>query len=97
MPIPLKDRNRQIGRKVIISLKHKINANPKLKEAILLLFDPFPKLKSRLKGIKSHRHTYMSICQIESPDQLSPTARQFYDNLSEAITSQNPQQPKRGE
>ena len=85
MPIPLKDRSRQIIRKVIIELKHKVNANPRVKETILLFFKPFPGLKSRLKGIKSHRHTYMSICQVEKPDQLSPLARTYYDALSEAI------------
>ncbi len=85
MPIPLKDRSRQIIRKIIIELKHKINANPRAKEAILLLFKPFPGLKSRFKGIKSHRHTYMSICQIERPDQLSPLARSYYDAFSENI------------
>ena len=85
----LKNRPKQIGKKVIISLKHKINANPKLKERILLLFKPFPKLKERLKGIRTHRHAYMSMCEIEGPEQLSPHARQLYDELKKSIETQN--------
>ena len=84
---PLKNRSRQLGRKAIITVKHKINANPKLKAAILLLFAPFPGLKARIKGIKSHRHTYMSICQIETPAQLSPDAKKIYDKLYENINN----------
>jgi hypothetical protein len=97
MPIPLKDRSRQIVRKVVIELKRRTDHCPRVKKALFLLLKPFPGLESKLKGIKLHRHSYMSICQIEKPDQLSPAARQFYDNLSEAITSQNLQQAKRGE
>jgi len=82
---PLKNRSKQLGRKVIIGMKHKINANPKLKAAILLMFTPFPGLKTRIKGIKSHRHAYMSMCQIETPEQLSPYARKIYEALKENI------------
>ena len=87
--LSLKSRSKQLSKKVIISLKHKINANPKLKEQILLLFKPFPKLKERLKGIRTHRHAYMSMCEIESPEQLSPRARQLYDELKMSIENQN--------
>ncbi len=92
--LKFKNGTKQIGRKGIISLKHKINASPKIKGAILLLFKPFPKLKSRLKGIKTHRHTYMSICQIENPDQLSPYAREIYDALQDNLRP-NRQRPER--
>ena len=87
--LSLKNRSKQLGKQLIISLKHKINANPKLKEKVLLLFEPFPKLKERLKGIRTHRHAYMSMCEIESPEQLSPRARHIYDELKMSIENQN--------
>ncbi len=85
----LKSRLKQLSKKVIIPLKHKINANPKLKEKVLLLFKPFPGLKEKLKGIRTHRHAYMSMCEIESPEQLSLRARQLYDELKNSIENQN--------
>ena len=87
--LSLKNRLKQFSKKVIISLKHKINANPRLKEQILLLFKPFPGLKERLKGIRTHRHAYMSMCEIESPEQLSPRAREIYDELKKSIENRN--------
>ena len=84
-----KSRSKQLSKKAIISLKHKINANPEFKEHILLLFKPFPKLKERLKGIRTHRHAYMSMCEIEKPEQLPLRARQLYDELKESIENRN--------
>ena len=88
-PSLFKNRSKQLSKKVIIHLKHKINANPKFKEQVLLLFKPFPGLKERLKGIRTHRHAYMSMCEIERPEQLPGRARKLYDELKASIENQN--------
>ncbi len=86
MPIPFKDRSRQLVRKIIIDFKHKINANPRAKEAILLLFEPFPRFKARIKGIEAlTSDAYKKMYYFDGPGQLPPQAQKIYVELIKSI------------
>jgi len=50
-----------IIKKTLIALKHRINANPKLKMKIMSILNRFPKLKARLKRINYHQISHTSL------------------------------------
>ena len=88
-----KSGSKRLSKKVIISLKHKINANPKLKEQILFIFKPFPKLKSKIKGIEALTDdAYRKMYRFNSYEQLPVDAQKIYSELKKAV--ENPKRVK---
>ena len=82
----LKNRLKRSTITVIISLKHKANANPKLKEKLLVFFRPFPGLKAKFKSVDANTdNAYMKMFRFSSPDQLTAEAREIYKTLHNAI------------
>ena len=73
----------------IMSLKHRIDAKPKLKRYILLLFKPFPKLKNKFKSIQpASKLAYLTMRHIDKPEQLPYRAQQIYNDLKKAVEGQ---------
>ena len=73
----------------IMSLKHRVDAKPKLKKYILLLFKPFPGLKNKFKSIKpASKLAYLTMRRIDKPEQLPHRARQIYTDLAKAVKDQ---------
>ena len=71
---------------IIMSLKHRIDAKPKLKRYILWLFKPFPGLKNKFKSIKpANKLAYLTMKRIDNPKQLPHRARQIYNDLKKAV------------
>ncbi|MHB1646866.1 MAG: class I SAM-dependent methyltransferase [bacterium] len=82
-------RPRRIIKKVLLNLKSKINARPKLKKLLLMLLSPFPKFKERLKKMGCQdavitNHNESKEISIETPE-LSPHAQKIYSDLKNAI------------
>lgn len=74
---------------IIMSLKHRVDAKPKLKRYILWLFKPFPGLKNKFKSIKpANKLTYLTMRRIDNPEQLPYRARQIYNDLEKAVEKQ---------
>ena len=82
-------RPRRVLKGRLISLKNKIKAHPELKTFTLRFLSRFPMLKARLitMGNYSQRVTSITSC-VESPEQLSPRARQIYSDFKTAIEHQ---------
>ena len=81
-----KNQSKKLAKKAIISLKHKVNANPKFKEKIMVLFKPFPGLKAKLKGVDANTdNAYMKMFRFDSQDQLPNNAKEFFKELNSAI------------
>ena len=73
----------------IMSLKHRVDAKPKLKRYILWLFKPFPKLKYKFKSIQpASKLSYLTMRRIDTPEQLPYRARQIYHELKKAVENQ---------
>lgn len=87
-PSALAGDSKQYAKSIIMSLKHRIDAKPKLKKYILWFFKPFPGLKNRFKSIKpANKLTYLTMRQIDKPEQLPYRARQIYNDLEKALKS----------
>ncbi len=71
---------------IIMSLKHRIDAKPKLKRYILWLFKPFPGLKNKFKSIRpANKLAYLTMKRIDNPEQLPYRAQQIYNDLEKAV------------
>ena len=68
-------RPRRILKKLLISLKSYIYANPRLKQQIVKILNKFPKLKNRLKRINNVQPVTNNI------SSLSSRANEIYNNL----------------
>ena len=89
----LKNRTKRSVIAVIVSLKHKVNANPKLKEKLLVFFRPFPGLKAKLKSVDANTdNAYMKMFRFDSPDQLTARAREVYEKLHDAVEAKRAKQ-----
>jgi hypothetical protein len=92
IPTALLQASKITVRKAIVHLKHLLNAHPELKSRLLLLLDPFPALKNRLKNVSPvYTNIYMTLNHIDGPDKLPTHAKKYYDILVDAIAK------KRGE
>ncbi len=82
-------RPRRVLKQTLLSLKHRINANPKLKMKLMSILSHFPGLKARLKSIEQvDYHAQTTITQIDGPAQLSPRAKKIYNDLKKEIALQ---------
>jgi len=71
---------------IIMSLKHRVDAKPKLKRYILWFFKPFPGLKNKFKSIRpANKLTYLTMRRIDNPEQLPYRARQICNDLEKAV------------
>ena len=78
-------RPRRVVRKAVIHLKLYVSARPRLKALALRWLAPFPGLKVRLKSVGSHPYPNRAPLQLKDLEQLSPRARQIYNDLKTAI------------
>lgn len=74
-------------KKNILSLKHVINARPKLKMKIMSILNQFPKFKNKIIMIKPNDSYKRSIFKNENLDELSVTTRMIYSDLKIAISN----------
>ncbi len=82
-------RPRRVVQKILINLKHKINANPNLKMKIMKILNYFPSLKNRLKKIATTHHgEIMDIKEVDIQKHLSLNAQKIYWDLKRAIEEQ---------
>ena len=71
---------------IIMSLKHRVDAKPKLKRYILWFFKPFPGLKNKFKSIRpANKLAYLTMRRIDNPEQLPYRARQICNDLEKAV------------
>lgn len=71
---------------MIMSLKHRVDAKPKLKRQILWFFKPFPGLKNKFKSIRpANKLAYLTMRRIDNPEQLPHRARKIYGDLEKAV------------
>lgn len=76
----------RVVKKALISLKHRINAHPKLKVKVLNVLNSFPALKTRLKRVgQVNRLTQYTIAHVKGPIGLSPQVKKIYTDLKKAI------------
>jgi FkbM family methyltransferase len=78
-------RPRLFVSKSVIPIKMFFYSHPRLKALALRLLALFPGLKARLMLVGSHSLPAASSFIIEGPEQLSPRARQIYNDLKAAI------------
>lgn len=78
-------RFRRAAHQMLISLKQYVASRPHLKAHALRWLAPFPALKTRLKRVGSIPNQSTSSFAVQGPDQLSPRARQIYNDLQAAI------------
>ncbi len=72
-------RPRRVYKQMLISLKHRINANPKLKLRVIHFLNYFPGLKVRLKNIR--RDDIFN--ESHERDELTLQAQEIYDELKQ--------------
>jgi FkbM family methyltransferase len=85
-------RPRLFVRKSVIPIKKFFYFHPRLKTLALRLLALFPGLKARLKMVDSQPRPESYTLTIEGPEQLSPRARQIYNDLKAAIKQRRKEQ-----
>jgi hypothetical protein len=88
-PSSLLDESKHRTKSIIVSLKYRIDARPKLKRYILWFFKPFPGLKNKFKSIRpANKLAYLTMKRIDNPEQLPQQARKIYDKLEKSVNKQ---------
>ncbi|WP_306549229.1 methyltransferase domain-containing protein [Desulfobulbus sp.] len=85
-------RPHRIARQAILHFTLFVSARPRLKALALRCLAPFPDLRLRLKRISSQPLPPPSPLIVAGPEQLSPRARQIYNDLKAAIKQRQQEQ-----
>ncbi|MRR15266.1 MAG: FkbM family methyltransferase [Deltaproteobacteria bacterium] len=73
------------ARQMVFRLKRYGANHPRLKGVALLFLRPFPALKARLKRAGLAQAALLSSFTVSGPEQLTPRARQIYNDLKTAM------------